>query len=51
METAGGKRYPDNESVVSDKKKVIVLGSGPNRIGQGIEFLCTWWTRNENCNQ
>ena len=28
----------DNESVVSDKKKVIVLGSGPNRIGQGIEF-------------
>ncbi|MFS8616702.1 MAG: carbamoyl-phosphate synthase large subunit [Solitalea sp.] len=27
-----------NESVVSDKKKVIVLGSGPNRIGQGIEF-------------
>ena len=30
--------YSDNESVVSDKKKVIVLGSGPNRIGQGIEF-------------
>lgn len=29
---------PDNESVASDKKKVIVLGSGPNRIGQGIEF-------------
>jgi len=28
----------ENESVVSDKKKVIVLGSGPNRIGQGIEF-------------
>jgi carbamoyl-phosphate synthase large subunit len=27
-----------NESVRSDKKKVIVLGSGPNRIGQGIEF-------------
>jgi carbamoyl-phosphate synthase large subunit len=27
-----------NESEVSDKKKVIVLGSGPNRIGQGIEF-------------
>jgi carbamoyl-phosphate synthase large subunit len=27
-----------NESKVSDKKKVIVLGSGPNRIGQGIEF-------------
>lgn len=27
-----------NESNVSDKKKIIVLGSGPNRIGQGIEF-------------
>jgi len=28
----------ENESVPSDRKKVIVLGSGPNRIGQGIEF-------------
>ncbi|MBR9859927.1 carbamoyl-phosphate synthase large subunit [bacterium] len=28
----------ENESVVTDKKKVIVIGSGPNRIGQGIEF-------------
>ncbi|MEM9987021.1 MAG: carbamoyl-phosphate synthase large subunit, partial [Bacteroidota bacterium] len=28
----------ENESKVSDKKKVIVFGSGPNRIGQGIEF-------------
>lgn len=28
----------DNESVVSDKEKVIVLGSGPIRIGQGVEF-------------
>jgi carbamoyl-phosphate synthase large subunit len=27
-----------NESVVTDKKKIIILGSGPNRIGQGIEF-------------
>ena len=27
-----------NESRVSDKEKIIVLGSGPNRIGQGIEF-------------
>jgi len=27
-----------NESVQSKKKKIIVLGSGPNRIGQGIEF-------------
>lgn len=32
-----------NESIPGDKKKVIVLGSGPNRIGQGIEFdyCCT----------
>ena len=28
----------DNESKPTDKKKVIVIGSGPNRIGQGIEF-------------
>jgi carbamoyl-phosphate synthase large subunit len=28
----------ENESIVSNKKKVVVLGSGPNRIGQGIEF-------------
>ena len=28
----------ENESVVTDKPKIIVLGSGPNRIGQGIEF-------------
>ncbi|HPZ00166.1 MAG TPA: carbamoyl-phosphate synthase large subunit, partial [Clostridiales bacterium] len=28
----------ENESVVSEKKKVIVLGSGPIRIGQGVEF-------------
>ncbi|HCW06412.1 MAG TPA: carbamoyl-phosphate synthase large subunit, partial [Cytophagales bacterium] len=28
----------ENESTVSNRKKVIVLGSGPNRIGQGIEF-------------
>jgi carbamoyl-phosphate synthase large subunit len=28
----------ENESMVSDRKKVVVLGSGPNRIGQGIEF-------------
>ncbi|HNJ28515.1 MAG TPA: carbamoyl-phosphate synthase large subunit, partial [Ferruginibacter sp.] len=31
-------KLPSNESIVSDKKKIIVLGSGPNRIGQGIEF-------------
>lgn len=28
----------ENESKVTDKKKIIVIGSGPNRIGQGIEF-------------
>ncbi len=28
----------ENESIVSDKKKIIVLGSGPIRIGQGVEF-------------
>ncbi|MFN5381348.1 MAG: carbamoyl-phosphate synthase large subunit [Bacteroidota bacterium] len=28
----------ENESISSNKKKIIVLGSGPNRIGQGIEF-------------
>jgi len=28
----------ENESVKSEKKKVVILGSGPNRIGQGIEF-------------
>ncbi|MFV8337451.1 carbamoyl-phosphate synthase large subunit [Flavobacterium sp. RSP29] len=38
IEKADGTRYVDNESVVTDKKKIIVLGSGPNRIGQGIEF-------------
>ncbi|MGG6232148.1 carbamoyl-phosphate synthase large subunit [Tenacibaculum sp. SDUM215027] len=38
IETADGIVSVSNESVVSDKKKVIVLGSGPNRIGQGIEF-------------
>ena len=38
MQLADGAPYSDNESVVTDKKKIIVLGSGPNRIGQGIEF-------------
>lgn len=33
-----GTDLPSNESPVSKKKKIIVLGSGPNRIGQGIEF-------------
>ncbi|MBS1683325.1 MAG: carbamoyl-phosphate synthase large subunit [Bacteroidetes bacterium] len=35
---AGGGNVPTNESPSTQKKKVIVLGSGPNRIGQGIEF-------------
>jgi carbamoyl-phosphate synthase large subunit len=38
IEKANGERYVHNESIVTDKRKVIVLGSGPNRIGQGIEF-------------
>ena len=38
LKIKGEKAYSDNESIVSDKKKIIVLGSGPNRIGQGIEF-------------
>jgi carbamoyl-phosphate synthase large subunit len=28
----------ENESIRTEKKKVVILGSGPNRIGQGIEF-------------
>ena len=35
---ANGESFSENESVSSDKKKIVVLGSGPNRIGQGIEF-------------
>ena len=38
IEKSNGERYVHNESIVTDKKKIIVLGSGPNRIGQGIEF-------------
>jgi len=38
IETADGQRYVANDSEVTDKKKIVVLGSGPNRIGQGIEF-------------
>ncbi len=33
-----GNSFVENESEVSDRKKIVVLGSGPNRIGQGIEF-------------
>ncbi|MDX1327333.1 MAG: carbamoyl-phosphate synthase large subunit [Arenibacter sp.] len=38
IERPDGTTYVQNDSVVSDKKKIVVLGSGPNRIGQGIEF-------------
>tara|TARA_R110002073_G_scaffold23229_5_gene79367 strand:+ start:640 stop:3492 length:2853 start_codon:yes stop_codon:yes gene_type:complete len=38
VETVDGKRFSHNESIVTNKKKIVVLGSGPNRIGQGIEF-------------
>ena len=38
MNKENGKVYAENESEVTEKKKIIVLGSGPNRIGQGIEF-------------
>ena len=37
-ETADGVRKVENDSIVTDKKKIVVLGSGPNRIGQGLEF-------------
>ena len=33
-----GTYEEENESVVTDKEKIIVLGSGPIRIGQGVEF-------------
>jgi carbamoyl-phosphate synthase large subunit len=36
--TSLGVEMVENESVVSEREKIIVLGSGPNRIGQGIEF-------------
>ena len=38
MQLKDGETFSENESKVSDRKKIIVLGSGPNRIGQGIEF-------------
>ena len=34
----GKSPISDNESKVTNRKKIVVLGSGPNRIGQGIEF-------------
>ena len=38
IETADGTVMTANDSEVTDRKKIVVLGSGPNRIGQGIEF-------------
>ncbi|NLN24859.1 MAG: carbamoyl-phosphate synthase large subunit [Bacteroidetes bacterium] len=38
VQKPGEAPYSANDSIVSDRKKIIVLGSGPNRIGQGIEF-------------
>lgn len=38
IQDASGNVFVSNESIVTDRKKVVVLGSGPNRIGQGIEF-------------
>ena len=38
MQLYKGKPFSSNESSKSNRKKIIVLGSGPNRIGQGIEF-------------
>ncbi len=38
IKTASNTEFTDNESIVSNRKKIFVLGSGPNRIGQGIEF-------------
>ncbi len=38
MTEAGGQGAPVSEADPSDKQKIIILGGGPNRIGQGIEF-------------
>jgi len=38
FQTADGTLGVENESEASERRKIIVLGSGPNRIGQGIEF-------------
>ena len=38
IQAKDGTTYVHNESEVTKKKKIVVLGSGPNRIGQGIEF-------------
>jgi len=38
MKIKNKAEFSENESTISKKKKIVVLGSGPNRIGQGIEF-------------
>ena len=38
IKTNKNTEFSENESSVSNKRKIVVLGSGPNRIGQGIEF-------------
>ena len=38
MRLEGEAPFSSNESISSNNKKIVVLGSGPNRIGQGIEF-------------
>jgi len=38
FQTADGRIGVENESKASERRKIVVLGSGPNRIGQGIEF-------------
>jgi len=38
VDSACGSDQADNEAFVSDREKIIILGGGPNRIGQGIEF-------------
>ena len=63
LQNKDGKKLVANESSVSKKPKIVVLGSGPNRIGQGIEFdyccvhgvlaasECGFETVMINCNQ
>ena len=38
LKLSNGDTFSENESKVTKRKKIVVLGSGPNRIGQGIEF-------------
>ena len=38
LKLKNGDVFSENESKVTNRKKIVVLGSGPNRIGQGIEF-------------